>query len=380
MSHQKNSRINICHLTSVHPYDDTRIYVKECSTLANANYEIHLVAPNSPNEVIGKIHLHSIPKIRNNRLKRMTKTAWSIYRQALEINADVYHFHDPELIPIGLILKTKGKIVIYDVHEDVPRQILSKSYIPKNFRHLISRAVESLEKFACQHFDGIVAATPFIYERFLKVDSTAINVSNFPILNELYLPETSWKKKEKSVCYVGGIWDKRGIFQMVEAIGQTDAHLLLAGKFTHPEQRQKAMEMSGWANVRELGLLNRKEVAQTLAKSMAGLVTLHPIVNYLDALPVKMFEYMCAGIPVIASDFPLWKQIVEENECGICVDPLNPKGIAEAIKWIINNPEKANLMGQNGRKVVQEKYNWENEGEKLCNFYREIISTINKSN
>jgi glycosyltransferase involved in cell wall biosynthesis len=370
-------RYKICHLTSVHPYDDTRIYIKECSTLVKVGYETHLVAPDAPNEVREKIHLHSVPQSKNNRLQRMTNTVWNVYQQAIEIDADIYHFHDPELIPVGLILKTRGKKVIYDVHEDVPRQILSKSYIPKIFRSLISRAIESLENFASKYFDGIIAATPFICDRFSKIGWHVANINNFPILNELNIAENNWGQKKRAVCYVGGIGYERGIFEMVAAIGKTETCLLLAGKFTQLEQRDKAIEMSGWTNVQELGYLNRNQIAQTLAQSMGGLVVLHPIANYLDALPVKMFEYMCAGIPVIASNFPLWKKIIEENQCGICVDAVNPEEIASAITWIVDNPEQAHLMGQNGLRAVQEKYNWGNEEKKLCAFYHEIIFTIN---
>lgn len=372
---EQQFRLNVFQLTSVHSYEDTRIYFKECSSLAKIGYKIHLVAPDAPDTIIEDIHLYSVPKIKDNRLKRMTKTVWCVYEKARKINADIYHFHDPELIPIGLALKAQGRKVIYDVHEDLPRQILNKHYIPKTLRKAISFLIEIIENFSAKHFDGIVAATPFINERFSKIGCNTVNVNNYPILSELYIPEINWEAKEKAVCYIGGIWEQRGIYEMVEAIGQTNAKILLAGKFPHAEQRHKAVSMPGWANVKELGHLNRKGVADTLSKSMAGLVVLHPIINYLDALPVKMFEYMSAGIPVIASNFPLWKEIVEGNECGICVNPMNPEAIANAIKWIINNPEKAKLMGQNGRKAIQKKYNWENEGEKLCNFYQEIIST-----
>jgi glycosyltransferase involved in cell wall biosynthesis len=372
-----NNTIKVCHLTSVHYYNDTRIYYKECCTLAERGYETYFIVPEAPTQFNSLVHFCSVATNRQNRLSRMTHTVWSIYSQARRLNADIYHFHDPELMLIGLLLRIQGKKVIYDVHEDVPRQILSKSYIPQYFRYFISEVIENLENFACKHFDGIVAATPLIHERFLKIASNTINVNNFPILNELYTLETSWEEKEMSVCYVGGISEQRGIFEMVDAIAQTEARLLLAGSFLCPEQRRKAIKMPGWNSVQELGPVDRNGLAQALAKSIAGLVILHPIVNYFDALPVKMFEYMCAGIPVIASDFPLWKEIVEGNECGICVDPMDPKAITAAIKWITNNPEKAKFMGQNGRKAVEKKYNWEKEGKNFCNFYQEITSTMN---
>ena len=373
-SDQKHSQYRICHLTSVHPYDDVRIYIKECATLASAGYETHLVAPDAPNQVRNHIQLHSVPQSNHNRLQRMTNTVWNVYDQAIKLDADIYHFHDPELIPVGLILKAKGKKVIYDVHEDVPRQILSKSYLPQSFRYLVSRTIENLEIFASKHFDGIIAATPFIADRFAKLGGRVANINNFPILTELNLPEHNWSHKKRAVCYVGGIGFERGIFEMVAAIDQTEACLLLAGKFTQPAQRDQAIEMSGWTHVTELGHLDRQQIAQVLAQSMGGLVVLHPLINYLDALPIKMFEYMCAGIPVIASNFPLWQQIIEENQCGICVNAMNPTAIASAITWLLDHPAQADLMGQNGLRAVQEKYNWENEAKKLCAFYEQIRS------
>lgn len=363
----------VVHLTSVHIPSDTRIFHKECKTLVEAGYEVVLIVPNSKNDVISGIRIHSVDKPKN-RGKRIKQTIWKVLQAALDEDADIYHFHDPELIFIGLILKAKGKKVIYDVHEDVPRQMLAKWYIPNNFRTISAKFVEWIENSAAQRFDGVVAATSFIRERFLKIGCHAIDLNNFPILNELYLPETNWEEKESSVCYVGVIWDKRGLFEIVEAIGLTDANLLLGGNFAVSTQKDKAMIMPGWANVEELGYLNRKEIANVLSRSMAGLVVLHPIINYLDALPVKMFEYMCAGIPVIASNFPLWQEIVEGNECGICVDPMDAKAVAEAIQWIIDNPNEAQRMGVNGRKAVQEKYNWETESEKLTKLYQKILS------
>ncbi|MBD2569386.1 glycosyltransferase family 4 protein [Anabaena lutea FACHB-196] len=368
--------MRVCHLTSVHPYQDTRIYVKECSTLVGAGYETHLVANDAPNEVIEEIHLHSVPKIKQNRLLRMTKTVWHVYQQALAIQADIYHFHDPELIPLGLLLLNQGKKVIYDIHEDVPRDILSKYWIPKIWRRMISWPVEKLENFAAKRFTAIVAATPFICDRFLKLGCFAVNVNNYPLLDELSLTNTSWEQKEAVVCYVGSITETRGIFEMIEAIGKTDNCLLLGGKFAYPDQQKKAVSMTGWANVKELGWLGRKEVAQTLAKSMAGLVLLHPTVSLLDSLPVKMFEYMCAGIPVIASNFPLWKKIIESNQCGICVDPQNPQAIATAIQWVINHPHEAKQMGDNARQAIIETYNWEQESKVLLKLYKDISEQI----
>jgi glycosyltransferase involved in cell wall biosynthesis len=369
----KEKCVKVCHLTSVHSYQDPRIFIKECRTLSCAHYITSLIAPDAPDSIIDGVCLISVKKHNNNRLLRMTYTVWQIYRKALAIDADIYHFHDPELLIIGLLLKLKKKKVVYDVHEDVPKQILSKNYIPVFIRSSLSAFIQTFENIAVQFFDGIITATPFIRDRFAKLGCRAIDIKNYPISSELCLNEATSRENGNYICYIGTINGARGLFQMVEAISQTKTQLLLGGRFDFLEERERAIKMPGWQKVIELGMLDRQGVAQTLSKSIAGLVVLHPLVNYKDALPVKMFEYMAAGIPVISSNIPYWQEIVESSQSGICVDPMEPDSIAEAIEWIVNHPTEAQLMGKYGRKAVEEKYNWEHEGKALLSFYQKIL-------
>ena len=149
--------------------------------------------------------------------------------------------------------------------------------------------------------------------------------------------------------------------------------LNLAGIFFEKDTEARVKDHKAWSKVNELGFLNREEVRAILAKSKVGLVTLHPIINYIDSLPVKMFEYMAAGIPKIASNFPLWQEIIEGNQCGICVDPLDPQAIGEAIQYLIDNPSIAKQMGRNGRKAAEDKYNWAIEEQKLLKLYEGLL-------
>ena len=364
--------VKICHLTSAHPPGDIRIFHKECKTLCQLDPKLTLIAKNTTDELIESIQIRAFPPYKK-RWQRITNLK-VIYELALQENAQIYHFHDPDLILVGLMLKSQGKVVIYDVHEDVPRQTLGKEYIPQLLRPGIAGCIEILENFAAKRFDALITATPYIRDRFQKLGCNASNINNYPILSELYTPNINWLKKKPIVCYIGGIAKIRGITEMVEAIGQTSGQLLLAGRFETSQQRKEITSMSGWSNVQELGYLNRKEIAQILAKAMAGLVVLRPVINYLDALPVKMFEYMAAGIPVISSNFPLWQEIIEGNHCGLCVDPLNPQAIAQAIQWIFDHPDEAEQMGKNGRKAIEEKYNWETEAQKLIALYEELLT------
>lgn len=362
--------MKVCHLTSVHPHTDTRIFIKECQSLAKVGYEVHLVAPGAPDSFVDGVNIHGVKKETGSRLKRMTKTVNRVYEKGLEIDADVYHFHDPELIPVGLKLKKIGKKVIYDVHEDVPRDILSKHWLPFAIRQPVSKVFEKYENYAAKKFDFIVGATPFITERFKKINNNTININNYPLLDELnYSEEIINRFTQKRVCYVGGITTIRGINQLIKASDFINGVIEIAGPIAS-EDIEKNIRIRN--NVNYLGVLDRGKVRELLVRSMGGLVTFLPEPNHINAQPNKMFEYMSAGIPVICSDFPLWRKIVEKNKCGICVNPEDPKEIASAINYLFEHPEEAKQMGKNGRIAVKKKYNWESESRKLINIYESL--------
>jgi glycosyltransferase involved in cell wall biosynthesis len=365
--------MNVCHITTIHPERDVRIFHKECKSLAKAGYDVKLIVVNGDSFIEDGVEVVGVPGKYSGRLQRFSKAPKAALKKALEINADIYHFHDPEFLPSALKLKKNGKKVVYDVHEDVPRQILSKYWIPKPVRKLISVLVEKFENRIARKLDFIVTATPFIRERFLVLNKNTIDINNFPVYStETEIPE--WESRKQEICYIGSLTEVRGIKEMVNAFANLkNVSLNLAGKYSPEEFREDLVNTEGWKKVKEYGFINRKQAKEIMDKSQVGLVTLYPIINYIDSLPVKMFEYMGAGIPVIASDFPLWKDILEANDCGICVDPLNPKKISDAIKYLIENPGKAKQMGLNGKKLVEEKYNWQIEEAKLIKLYNNLI-------
>lgn len=366
--------MRICHLTSAHPSQDIRIFIKECKSLDEAGFDVHLVAPDVTEGTSDQegVFLHSIKKGRS-RITRMTGAVWRVFREAVKVKAALYHFHDPELLPVGLLLKLLGKKVVYDVHEDVPRQMMSKAYLPESLRKVLSVVFEWFENFAARRFDAIVTATPHINDRFLALGCHAVNINNYPLMNELKVNDTNWNEKKRVICYIGAISNIRGVEEMVRAVGWTDIHLLLGGKFTSVAEKANVQSLPGWERVEELGQINRLQVADVLERSMAGLVLFHPLPNHVNAQPNKLFEYMSSGIPVIASNFPLWRDIIEVNEAGLCVDPMDPSKIAEAITFIADHPEQARAMGERGRRAVVEIYNWEKEKIKLNALYQELL-------
>lgn len=319
------------------------------------------------------VHIHSVSVDSKSRITRIWKAVNAVYIEAVKLDCELYHIHDPELLRIVPKLLKNGKKVIYDAHEDVPKQILGKFWIPRIFRKLVSNIFESYENKMAAKVSFVITATPFIWERFVQVNSNCIDINNFPILPE-NIEEFSDESEKKDFCYVGGIDENRGITKLVEAINLTEASLLLGGEFTPESYGPFLSNLPGWKQVEYLGFLNRKEVRTVMRKSIAGLVTLRPLINYLDSLPVKMFEYMSMGLPVIASDFPLWKTIIEDNKIGLCVDPLNIEEIANAINWISDNKDEAKKMGEKGKALVYSTYNWPIEEEKLFKVYTEVLA------
>lgn len=364
--------IKVCHFTSAHKPDDVRIFHKECTSLAAAGFDVYLVAANCTAEIKNNVKIVCAEAPVSGRFTRMLKTSKLVYKKALSLNADIYHFHDPELLPYALRLKRKGKKVIYDAHEDVPKQILGKYWINQYLRNIISKCFETYENYVAKKLDFIITATPFIRDRFIRVNKNTRDICNYPIIQE-FIETVEWKNKKNEICYVGGITRIRGIVEVVKALEGSDVRLNLAGDYSPISLQDELKDLKGWENVNEFGFVGRKEISNILANSKVGMVTLYPQINYLDSLPIKMFEYMLAAIPVIASDFPLWKEIIEGNNCGICVNPLNPMEIAEGIKKIISDDVTSEKMGRNGRQVVLEKYNWGVEEKKLIAIYNKLL-------
>lgn len=366
----------IGHLTSVHARYDTRIFLKQCRSLASARYQVSLVvADGLGDEEKDGVRILDAGRP-SGRLDRMLGATRRVLARARSLDADLYQLHDPELLPAGLALKRAGARVVFDAHEDLPRQILSKPYLHPALRGVVSAAAARFERFACGRLDHVVAATPNIRAKFAAMGMPVVDVNNFPMAGE-FEADVPWTAKEHQVCYVGGIATVRGIREVVTAMAlcMSGARLELGGKFGERGLREEVTALPGWTMVDERGFLSRAGVRGVFERSVAGLVTLHPTTAYLDSLPVKMFEYMSAGLPVIASNFPLWREIVEGNACGVCVDPMSPHEIAAAIDYLVENPDIARTMGENGRRAVLERYNWTAEERKLLELYARIVPT-----
>jgi glycosyltransferase involved in cell wall biosynthesis len=363
----------IRHLTSVHSIRDPRIFHKECKSLASAGHDVGLVAVHERAEIIDGVKIVPVARA-EGRLDRMLRVGWRVYRAARRERADVYHFHDPELLWVGVLLKLGGATVIYDVHEDVPKQIMGKHWIPGWARPLISRAVAIVEQVGARIVDGIVAATPSIAAKF-PPHKTAV-VQNFPEASFARADDAQRPFSERSdaFVYAGGLMEIQGVREMATAFALLPEGMTgtVAGTFYPATLEAEIAALPGWTRVRYLHQVPRAEVVQAMRDARAGLVLNHPTVNYIDAYPTKMFEYMALGLPVVCSNFPLWTEIVRGADCGVAVDPRDPEAIAAAITALGDDPELARRLGENGRRAIAERFNWEAEVAKLEALYRQV--------
>lgn len=373
-----NSRV--CVMTSAHPPSDVRIFHKQCKSLKDAGYEVILVAPHTAPEHLGGIELLAVRPAKS-RLLRFLSTTWSVYRAARRVRADVYHFHDPELIPAGLLLRAHGKPVIYDIHEDLPCTLSYKAYLSSWLVKPLAKIIDWFERNLAQGLSALVVATPEIAERFRSHPNVVV-VQNYPRLEEFHtgLAASNELPKPTHVVYVGlRITRARGAVEMVRAMGllpeNLDLRLKLAGKIEPPELLDELQSLEGWKKTDYLGMLDRQGIAELFRGARAGLVVLHPEPNYVNAHPVKLFEYMCAGIPVIASDFPVCRQVIQPSGCGLLVDPQSPEQIAAAVNFLCSESERAAQMGRQGMHAVVAHYNWSVEEKKLLNVYRRLCDT-----
>jgi len=363
--------IKVCHITSVHNSEDVRIFHKECSSLAKAGYDVYLVAPGDSREENG-VHIVGIGECRGNRIKRMTIYAQKAYKTAIDLQCDVYHLHDPELLIYCSKLKQHGGKIVFDSHEDYQKQIAGKKYIPQFFRNMIVKSYKKIWKKSLNSLSAVII--PCDFENVDFGEHTPVIVGNHPILNAVFLENKFDKKDYYYACVTGALTYNRAITYTIRAAAQADIELVLAGAFS-PSSYQAELEADpSYGHVDYRGYLPHDEVIDIICGASVGISCGLSVGQYntYNVLATKTYEYMAAGIPVILSESTYHREQIEKYHFGICVPPDDVDAISNALLYLKNNPPIARKMGENGRKAVVEEFNWTGQETALLKLYREM--------
>ena len=357
----------VVHLTTAHQRFDTRIFRKQCRSLARESYDVFLiVADGLGDQVRDGVKFRGVPKARS-RLRRMTLSVFEVLRASLAIRGDIYHVHDPELLPAGLILKAFGKRVVYDAHENVASQLMLKEYLTPWLRGALASSFTRIERTILRFLDGVVTATASQVEQYAAITAHVVSVENFADINEL-VPNGKGLSRV-SILHAGSISEARGALNMMRLASMLGerGEIVLAGPVA------SNIRLDSTKNLRYVGVLDQHELVEAYRQSNLGLILYNDIGQYGGATAVKLYEYMAAGVPVIVPSHGEWPKVVASVGCGIAVDVQDVAQQIAAVDWLRSNEDKAREMGESGRRYVMANASWESAFRKLELLYTKIL-------
>lgn len=359
----------VLHLAPGHAALDTRVFWKECRSLARAGYDVRLLVPHDRDEVRDGVTISALPRW-TTRVQRFVRNPLVLARRAWAARVDVVHLHDIEALPVGILLALRGRTVVYDSHEDYPRLALDRPWIPAALRPFVARTVALLERAATRTFSAVVSAEEEGARRFPPDKVTVVR--NHPLGEELDRVDVTWEERERRALYVGDITAQRGAREMVEAIGRVHppARLTLVGRINPPDLAEELAGLPGWSQVDLLGPQGRDRVVAELARAKVGLVLWHPTAKHAQgAVPVKLFEYMGAGLAVVGSDLPTIRAAVDRADAGHLVDPRDVEAVVASIEDLLGSGE---APGARGQEAVRQHHTWATEERRLLYLYRRL--------
>lgn len=368
---------SIVHITSMHDWNDDRIFERACVGSARLGHEVYLIAQNKENTKVDGVTILALTP--RTGIKRRIFSSLQAMRIAMSIkNADVYQFHDPDLMPFMVLLKWfTGKKVLYDIHENYSSRIINSSL--GNFtKKILVKLFLLFEGFCIRQYSGIVTVSGEMGKLFAHLKKPIQIVANSVDIERLKDIDITQPKFKPPVIYTSGTNNKeRNGIKAVEALPAItkqfpEAVVMFAGRYTKDydiELKECAIKNKVAANLKLEGMMPWKENFNRTAKANIGFVFCENTPNSQVAIPNRIFEYMYCEVPVIVESFPELKKIVTESDCGIAVNSNNPEEIAAAVITLLSDPEMANRMAKNGRKAVIERYSFNAELLKLIAFY-----------
>lgn len=366
----------VVHISTVHSPHDPRICHKQCRTLAQAGFDVTLIIPGEGEQVPQEVHgvkLELLPPAQN-RWQRLTKLQRLAFRKARALQADIYHFHDPELLPSAFRLKRRDNIVIYDVHEDYETAMAQKPYIPRFLAPLAALAYRAAVALLAKNFHFCLA------EKYYKEKFPAGRcILNYALPSQRVPPPGLPETNPGRLLYIGNVTPERGALRHA-ALPRLDSEVRVhfVGR-CHPKTAEKIYQIASPEQVSINGIGRfvpwpEIEASCFQRRWLAGLALFPPSPHYMRKELTKFFDYMYAEIPILCSDFPAWREFVQKYDCGIAVDPLDDRAVAEALHFLRTNPARAAEMGRNGRQAVLSCLNWQHQGVQLVEWYKELLA------
>lgn len=376
----------ICMLTNTHNPLDHRVFYKESLSLKKIGYDVFVIAVDfseSKKYVEKEIKITQIKRVKNKVLKRMLSLPY-LYIEAKKIDCDIYHCHDLDAAVLGLFFKfVHRKKLVFDIHEYNAEIITEGSTIPKMLKPFVKKIIKKIDSYIAAKSDFIITVDDNLCNIYKKYNKNCVSIKNFINFESIKKDQDSKnKKRPDNIVYIGGLSEKRGIFKVIESAKKLKEKgirnkIFFVGGFSNESEKNKTLELIEKYNLQDMikfvGKVPYEQVPKYLNQSMIGLLILQPSERYIKgSYPVKLFEYMYYGLPVVASNFEGIKEIIQKERCGILINPQDTDEIAKAIINLLEKPEKTKQMGQKGKQAVIERYNWSNESKKLEKVYEKI--------
>ncbi len=357
----------IAMVTTAHPHDDVRIYHKQAKTLADAGWRVEIINPHFGGSGENGIRFSRVA-LPAARFGRMLGARRAAAEALLQSRADICVLHDPELLPLLSYLRRAVMRTAYDAHEDLPAQLRAKSWIPAPLRNSAAYGGRRLLEKYLPMADGVLTATDGIAQTLGGLNGRVCVVQNRPTQTDFALfdaARTAVTPLPNAVCYVGALTEQRGLCRMIRCCHAAGAALMLAGRFESDAVQQKAEAMPEYACVQYLGVLGRRGVAEAYAKCRAGLLLLDGTPAYRESEPIKLFEYLCAGLPVIAGDFSHWREAALPPSVSF-VDIGSDDAVTAAIRQAIAQPQAVDIQ------TARQCFGFDADAARLLRFFDEL--------
>lgn len=348
-------RPTVLMVTVVHWPDDTRIRERLIRTLSTEFDVAYAARSPGPTDTSGLRYL----ELKGGRIARNL----SAIRIALTGDWDVLVVHDPELIVCAVLARLlRRRPVVFDVHEDVPASAYTRAWVPRAIRGPLSTLLRGLLRLV-EPVLTITLAEPGYQRLFARHHAMFPN-----------FPDTSSYPKaavddDGPIVYLGDVTYDRGADVAVAACSSLGVPLRLIGRITlETRSRLTSQSTLGDRLVIE-GLVPNRVAVKALTEASVGLAPLRDLPNYRNSQPTKILEYLAVGLPVVASDLPGTRQLVDGLDAVHLVAPGDPEALAAAIAEA-RSPEVTQAARAQASSI-RSRFRW--PAEEVRDFYRSLL-------